>query len=218
MGGIKANIKTETPISGLYASGECSCLSLHGANRLGTNSTSECLVFGAVSGEEAARHALSTDFHELSEERLSAEEKRVADIAGGNGDERISVIRDEMKHIMYEKAWIYRRGDQLEAGLKEIKQLKDRFRNVRVGDKGKTFNTDLFDALQLQNMLDLAEVTVACALPRAESRGAHSRTDYPKRDDQNWLKHTLAYYTKDGPRLEYAPVTVTRWQPAARTY
>jgi len=218
MGGIKANIKAETPISGLYASGECSCLSLHGANRLGTNSTAECLVFGAVSGEEAAKHALSTSFHEFSQDKLMAEEKRVSDIAAGNGDERIAVIRDEMKHVMYEKAWIYRRGDQLQIAMKEIKQLKERFKNIKVEDKGKSFNTDLLNALQLQNMLDLAEVTVTCALPRNESRGAHSRTDYPKRDDQNWLKHTLAYYTKDGPRLEYIPVTITKWQPVARTY
>ncbi|HVP27060.1 MAG TPA: succinate dehydrogenase/fumarate reductase flavoprotein subunit [Candidatus Bathyarchaeia archaeon] len=218
MGGIKANIKAETPISGLYASGECSCLSLHGANRLGTNSTAECLVFGAVSGEEAAKHAMSTSFHELSQDKLTTEEKRVSDIAASNGNERMSVIRDEMKHVMYEKVWIYRRGDQLQTALKEVKQLKEKFKNIKVEDKEKPFNTDLLNALQLQNMLDLAEITVTCALPRNESRGAHSRTDFPKRDDQNWLKHTLAYYTKDGPRLEYIPVTITKWQPVARTY
>ena len=219
MGGIKANIKAETPIAGLYAAGECSCLSLHGANRLGTNSTAECLVFGAVAGEQAAKHALSASFHELPNEKLVGEEKRVFDgVLGSEGGERVSAIRDEMKHVMYEKAWIFRRGDQLETAIKEIRALRERFKHVKVEDKSKDFNTGLLGALQLDFMLELAEVTVVCALPRQESRGAHSRTDFPKRDDQNWLKHTLAYCTKDGPRLEYGPVTITRWQPAARTY
>jgi succinate dehydrogenase / fumarate reductase flavoprotein subunit len=219
MGGIKANIKTETPIAGLYAAGECSCLSLHGANRLGTNSTAECLVFGAVAGEEAAKHALSNSIKELSHEKLLAEEKRVFDgILGSEGDEKVSVIRDEMRHVMYEKVWIFRRGDQLESALKEIRALKERFKHIKVQDKGGPFNTGLVDALQLDFMLELAEVTIVSALPRTESRGAHSRIDYPKRDDVNWLKHTLAYYTKEGPRLEYIPVTITKWQPAARTY
>jgi succinate dehydrogenase / fumarate reductase flavoprotein subunit len=219
MGGIKANINTETPIAGLYAAGECSCLSLHGANRLGTNSTSECLVFGAVSGEHAAKYALKAGFHEFPQEKPAAEEKRVFNqILGSEGTEKVAMIRETMKHIMNEKAWIYRRGDQLETGLKEIRQLKQRFKNIKVEDKSRPFNTGMLNALQLDFMLDLAEVTIVCALPRAESRGAHSRTDYPKRDDQNWLKHTLAYCTKDGPRLEYAPVTVSRWPPVARTY
>jgi succinate dehydrogenase / fumarate reductase flavoprotein subunit len=219
MGGIQANIKTETPISGLYASGECSCLSLHGANRLGTNSTSECLVFGAVSGEEAAKHASKTGLHETPHEKLVAEEKRVFDeVLGSEGTESVAKIRDEMRHVMYEKAWIYRRGDQLESGLKEIKQLRQRYKRIRVQDKNRPFNTGMLNALQLDFMLDLAEITMISALPRTESRGAHSRTDYPKRDDQNWLKHTLAYSTEDGPKLQYSPVTITKWQPAARTY
>jgi succinate dehydrogenase / fumarate reductase flavoprotein subunit len=219
MGGIKANIRTETPISGLYAAGECSCLSIHGANRLGTNSTSECLVFGAVSGEEAAKHALKSGIQEIQREKLIAEEKRVFDgVLGSEGGESVSKIRDEMRHTMNEKAWIYRTGGQLESGLKEIRQLRQRFKKIRVKDKGRPFNTGMLNALQLDFMLDLAEVTFVGALPRNESRGAHSRTDYPKRDDENWLKHTLAYYRKDEPKLEYSPVTITRWPPAARTY
>jgi succinate dehydrogenase / fumarate reductase flavoprotein subunit len=218
MGGIKVNIKTETPISGLYAAGECSCISVHGANRLGTNSTADCLVFGEVAGEEAAKHALSTSLHEIPNERLLTEEKRVNELFSRNGTEKVSVIRDEMRRVMNEKAWIYRRGDQLESALKEIQELRKRFKNVKVEDKGSSFNTGLLNVLQLDFMLELAEVTVASAIPRTESRGAHSRTDYPKRDDQNWLKHTLAYYTEDGPRLEYIPVTITKWPPVARTY
>ena len=218
MGGIKANVKTETSIAGLYAAGECSCISVHGANRLGCNSTADCLVFGTVAGEEATKHASSSSLHEVPQQMLAAEENRIHEIISRNGNERVPAIRDEMRQIMDEKVWIYRNGPQLETALKEIRQLKSRFRNVKIEDKGKPFNTGLLETLQLDFMLDLAEVTIACALPRTESRGAHSRTDYPKRDDQNWLKHTLAYCTRDGPRLEYMPVAITKWPPVARTY
>ena len=219
MGGIHANIKTETPLSGFYAAGECSCLNVHGANRLGTNSTTDCLVFGTVAGEEAAKYALSNSFREIPREKILTEERRVFDeILGREGDERVSVIRDEMRRIMSEKMWVFRKGDELESALKELRNLKERFKNIRVEDKGRTFNTGLVAALQLDFTLDLAEVTIAGALPRTESRGAHSRPDYPKRDDENWLKHTLAYYTKEGPRLEYIPVTITKWPPAVRAY
>jgi succinate dehydrogenase / fumarate reductase flavoprotein subunit len=218
MGGIKVNIRAETSIAGLYAAGECSCVSIHGANRLGTNSTADCLVFGAVAGEEAAKHALSTSLREIPNDKLLAEENRISELIRKEGDERVPIIRDKMRRTMSEKVWIYRNGDQLESALSEIRALRTRFKNVRLEDKAQPFNTGLFNLLQLDFMLELAEVTVASALPRAESRGAHSRVDFPKRDDQNWLKHTLAYYTKDGPRLEYAPVTITKWQPAARTY
>ena len=219
MGGIHANIKTETPISGLYAAGECSCLNVHGANRLGTNSTADCLVFGAVAGEEAANHALSSSLRELPEQKILAEEKRVFDeILGSKGDEKIPVIRDEMRRIMSEKAWIFRKGDELESALKDLRGLKERFKRITIEDKGKAFNTGLVAALQLDFTLDLAEVTVAGALARTEFRGAHSRLDYAKRDDESWLKHTLAYCTRDGPRLDYIPVTITKWPPTARAY
>jgi len=219
MGGIKANVKAETPVAGLYAAGECSCISVHGANRLGTNSTAECLVFGAVAGEEAAKYAAKSTIREISKDKLSAEEKRVYDeILGSEGTERVPIIRDEMRRVMNENVWIYRRGDMLQSALKKISDLKQRFKRIKVEDKSKDFNTGFLNALQLDFMLDLAEVTIVSALPRTESRGAHSRLDYPKRDDQNWLKHTLAYYTKDGPRLEYIPVTITKWPPIARTY
>ncbi len=219
MGGIKANVKTETPIAGLYAAGECSCISVHGANRLGTNSTAECLVFGAVAGEEAAKQVSSKSFKEFPIEKLALEEKRIYDqILGREGDERVPVLRDKMRRVMNDKVWIFRTGDQLQSALKEIRELKQRFAHIKVEDKSSTFNTGLTSALQLDFMLDLAEVTIVSALARTESRGAHSRRDHPKRDDENWLKHTLAYYTKDGPRLEYIPVKITKWPPAARTY
>ncbi len=219
MGGIHANMRAETSVPGLYAAGECSCLNVHGANRLGTNSTSDCLVFGAVAGEEAARRALSCSFREIPHAKFLAEERRVFDgILGREGDERVPVIRNEMRRIMSEKVWVFRRGQKLEGALKEIRQLKERLNNLGVEDKGGPFNTGLVAALQVDFTLDLAEVTVASALARTEFRGAHSRLDYPKRDDENWLKHTLAYCTRDGPRLEYIPVTITRWPPAARAY
>jgi len=219
MGGIQASIKTATPVVGLYAAGECACLSLHGANRLGTNSTAECLVFGAVAGAEAARYALSAKLPRLSPERVVAEEQRVFQgIFGNEGPERVPAIRDEMRRLMHELAWVFRREAELKSALEAIKGLKERFKHTRVEDKSRSYNTDLVAALQLDFMLDLAEVTVTSAIARKESRGAHSRLDYPKRDDERWLKHTLAYYTKEGPRLEYLPVTITKWPPVARTY
>ncbi len=219
MGGIHANIRTETSVSGFYAAGECSCLNVHGANRLGTNSTSDCLVFGAVAGEEAVKHALSKDFKDIPQAKVLAEEKRVFDeILGSEGDELIPVIRDEMRHIMSENVWVFRKGAELENALKEIRKLKGRFQDIRIEDKDDAFNMRLMEALQLDFTLDLSEVTIASALARTESRGAHTRLDRPKRDDKNWLKHTLAYYTKEGPRLEYAHVTVTKWPPTARAY
>ena len=219
MGGINASIKAETSISGLYAVGECACMSLHGANRLGTNSTADCLVFGAIGGQEAAKHALSESLRELPKEQILTSEKRVFDtILGSEGDERVAAIRDDMRTIMNDNVWIFRTGDGLKSALKGIRELRERFGKVTVEDKSKQFNTGLIGALQLDFTLDLAEVTITSALARTESRGAHFRKDYSKRDDENWTKHTLAYCTKEGPKLEYAPVTITKWPPTARTY
>ena len=219
MGGIHVNIKTESPIAGLYAAGECSCISVHGANRLGTNSTADCLVFGAVSGEEAAKYALSKSFREIPKDKVLEEEKRIFDgILGKEGDEKVPAIRDEMRKIMNDKVWIFRTGEELQEALKEIRKLRKRFENIRVEDKGGAFNMGLIEVLQLDFTLELAEATVVSALARTESRGAHYRLDYPKRDDKNWLKHTLAYYTREGPRLEYIPVTITKWTPTERKY
>jgi len=219
MGGIQASIKTATPVVGLYAAGECACLSLHGANRLGTNSTAECLVFGAVAGKEAAQYVLASKLYAISRDAIESEERRIFDgIFGNEGPERVPAIREEMRRLMHEQVWVFRREAELKSALEAIKRLKERFKHIRVEDKSRSYNTDLVAALQLDFMLDLAEVTVTSAIARKESRGAHSRLDYPKRDDESWLKHTLAYYTKKGPRLEYLPVTITKWPPVARTY
>jgi succinate dehydrogenase / fumarate reductase flavoprotein subunit len=220
MGGIKVNVKTETQIAGLYAAGECSCISIHGANRLGGNSTADCLVFGAIAGQEAAKYALSSSFRPFPREMILKEETRIYDEILGkeSGDERVAVIRDEMRRLMNENVWLFRHEDGLKDALRGIRELKHRFRNVRIEDKTKVFNTELVEALQLDFMLDLAEVTTTCALARTESRGAHYRVDYPKRDDKNWLKHTVTHYTKDKPRLEYISVTITKWLPVERKY
>ena len=137
---------------------------------------------------------------------------------GNEGDERISAIRDDLRQIMSGEAWVFRTGEELKSGLKGLRTLKERFKNIVVEDKDKQFNTGLVGALQLDFTLDLSEATIAGALARTESRGAHTRVDYPKRDDENWLKHTLTYYTEEGPRLEYIPVTITKWPPTARAY
>jgi len=219
MGGIHVNIKTETPLAGLYAAGECSCLSVHGANRLGGNSTTDCLVFGRVAGEEAAKYALKNGFKNIPQQKVLEEEKRVYDgIFGSEGGEKVSAIRDALRKTMNQHVWIFRTEEGLKTALKEIRQLKEKFKNIKVEDKGKTFNTQLVEALQLDFMLELAEVTVVCALARTESRGAHARLDYPERDDERWLVHTLAHRTVDGPKLSYIPVTITKWQPTARKY
>jgi len=219
MGGIHANIDTATSASGLYVAGECACLNVHGANRLGTNSTSDCLVFGSVAGQVAAKHALSHDLRELPRDKILAEEKRVfEEILGCEGDEKVPFLRDEMRRHMKKKVWIFRRDAELQSALREMRQLKKRFKNIRIEDEGKSFNTGLVEALQFDFTLDLAETTIVSAIARTESRGAHSRLDYTKRDDKNWLKHTLAHYSKDGPKLEYIPVTITKWPPSARAY
>jgi succinate dehydrogenase / fumarate reductase flavoprotein subunit len=219
MGGIRANIKTETPLPHLFAAGECSCLSLHGANRLGSNSTAECLVFGAVAGEEAAKLALKSEFPDLPKDKLAKEEKRVFDqILGNEGGERVSEIRTQMMNVMNEKVWIFRDEKGLTEAVREIRVLREKFKRAKVEDSSRVFNLGLINALELDCMLELAEVTALSALNRKESRGAHSRLDYPKRDDVNWLKHTLVYYTVDGPRIDYAPVTITKWQPVERKY
>jgi len=219
MGGIRVNITTATPLPYLFAAGECSCLSLHGANRLGTNSTAECLVFGGVAGEEAAKLALKSEFPDLPKEKLVEEEKRVFDqILGKEGGERISDIRTQMMNVMNEKVWIFRDEKGLTEAVREVRALKEKFKRAKVEDSSRVFNLVLVNALELGCMLELAEVTALSALNRKESRGAHFRVDYPQRDDANWLKHTLVYYTVDGPQIDYAPVTITKWQPTERKY
>lgn len=219
MGGIHTNMRCETMIKGFFAAGECACVSIHGANRLGSNSTAECLVFGRVAGEVAAEYVLTAKDGRIPNEFMKKEESRIYDeILGKNGDESPYEIKSELNNTMDNKMWIFREENGLKEAVRKIKELKERYRNVEINDKSRRFNTDLMMAIEIGYMLDLAEVVAIGALKRTESRGAHYRLDYPERDDENWLKHTIAYYTPDGPRFEYVPVTITRWEPVERTY
>ncbi|MDI9645495.1 MAG: succinate dehydrogenase/fumarate reductase flavoprotein subunit [Archaeoglobales archaeon] len=219
MGGIHTNIKTETPVAGLYAAGECACVSIHGANRLGSNSTIECLVFGNVAGNMAAEYALRNGRMKITSEEIAIEEKRIYDsILGKSGDENPYQIKKELNETMDKNVWIFRTESELKDAVAKIKELKERYKDVEINDTRKGFNTDLLSTMEIGYMLDLAEVVAIAALKRTESRGAHYRLDYPKRDDVNWLKHSMAYYTPDGPRFEYIPVTITKWQPVERKY
>ena len=220
MGGVHTDIDGATPIEGIWAAGEAGCVSLHGANRLGTNSTAECLVWGKITGDRVARYASSQKtFPQLPQEAaLQEEEARVFCRFRDDAKENAYTLRRELQKIMDSQVAVFRTGSGLEAALSKIRELKQRVPDIRVRDRGRIYNTDLLSALEAENLLDLAEVIVAGALARTESRGAHSRRDFPKRDDGNWLKHTLAHYTSTGPRLDYIPVTITMWQPVERKY
>ena len=219
MGGIHTNVRCETPVKGLFAAGECACVSIHGANRLGTNSTAECLVFGRVAGEMAAKYALDSTQPEMPPTFTKEEETRIFDkMLGKSGDENPYQIKKELNEIMDKNLWIFREESGIKEAVKKIRELKERYRNVEIMDSSRKFNTDLISTFEVGYMLDLAEVVAMGALLRTESRGAHYRLDYPERDDENWLKHTLAFYTPEGPRFEYIPVTITRWEPVERKY
>ncbi len=223
MGGVHTDLNGATPLDGLYAAGEAACVSINGANRLGSNSLAELLVFGARAGRNAATFASSQPAP--AQRRLLAqaldEETRLEDqfLRKTGGTERIATIREEMQKTMEECAGIYRSGPQLERGANKLRELQERFRDIRIDDHTRPFNTELTTALELSYMLDVAESMVQCALHRTESRGAHQRTDFPGRDDQKFLAHSLVKRTADGtPAVSYAPVTITRWPPAERVY
>jgi succinate dehydrogenase / fumarate reductase flavoprotein subunit len=220
MGGVHADIDGATPVEGIWAAGEAACLSLHGANRLGSNSTAECLVWGRITGGKATEHASKQKtFPMLSEEAiLKGEEAKVFGKFKPDAKESAYALRRELQRVMDSEVGVYRTGPGLEAARSKIKELKQRVPDVQVRDRGRIYNTDLLSALEIDNLLDLAEVVVLGALARTESRGAHARRDFPKRDDVNWLKHTLACFTPTGPRMEYIPVNITAWQPVERKY
>ncbi len=222
MGGIHTDIHGATPLPGLYAAGEAACVSINGANRLGSNSLTECLVFGARAGKAAAAFASQQGEPGLSiltqaqDEYRRLEETFLRKTGGGEG---ISTLRTEMQKIMEESAGIYRAGTVLQQAAQNLRTLQERFHEVSLEDHSYTFNTELTAALELSYMLDVAEAIVHSALQRRESRGSHQRTDYPQRDDHTFLAHSLACRTEDGsPRIEYMPVTITRWPPGQRVY
>jgi fumarate reductase flavoprotein subunit len=222
MGGIDTDATGKTKLQGLYAAGETACVSINGANRLGSNSLTECLVFGARAGRAAAQHA-TTQPHPSSQSlsQLANDEQRRLDqhfLRKSGGTERIATVRDQMHRAMDEGAGIYRNEEEMKKTCQTLRQLRERFSNITIEDKGSVFNTQILAALELDFMLDVAEAVAQSALNRKESRGSHTRTDFPKRDDENFLRHSLACRTPQGPRIEYLPVTITRWQPEERKY
>jgi succinate dehydrogenase / fumarate reductase flavoprotein subunit len=207
-------------VVGFYVAGECSCISVHGANRLGTNSLLEALVFGRRAGKKMREDVPGLQLSGVDEQReIAAVEKEIEALYQGAGTEDLDAIREELKQTMTLKAGVYRDAAGLEPAQAKIKQLRQRFSKLRVRDKGKAFNINLLETLALSNMLEFSELIVDGALARQESRGAHFRNDFPKRDDNNWLKHTLAFRTADGGhQLRYKPVKITKYQPEERKY
>lgn len=226
MGGVPTDIDCRvvtddrnTILPGLYAAGETACVSVHGANRLGTNSLLDLVVFGRRAGLAMARYCEETDLGPLPADPLDHTEERFGRLLGNEGGERAQTLREEMQDTMMDGVGVFRVEEGMQQAVDKIRELQQRYQNVTVMDKGKRFNQDLLEAWELGNLLDLAEVTAVSALARKESRGAHSREDFLERNDEEWLKHTLAYRQDDGTvELRYKPVTITRFQPKERVY
>lgn len=228
MGGIPANIRTEvikgadgSVVKGLYSAGEASCLSLHGANRLGTNSLQDAATFGRIAGEVMSEFVKSTGFEALPENPTDNAKAKIAAVMEGDGKERHAVLREELQDAMTKLCGIYRNEEDLLKMKSLIKDLQARFKKVTIDDKGMAYNLDLFEAFEVGNLLDFSEVMVEGALARQESRGAHFRSDFPKRDDEKWLKHTLAWKTEDGVKLDHTKdvvIYMDRYPPQERKY
>lgn len=211
MGGVKTNAWGETDLPGLFAAGECACVSVHGANRLGGNSLLETIVFGRRAGTRAAEAIRDYDLQPVPEEVLKGEEQRLKTLLINPGPERAWQIRDDLGKTMSLNLGIFRTKQSMQEALGTIQALKVRAQRMCVQDKGQIFNTDLIQALELQCLLDIADTIVVSALGREESRGAHYRADFPTRNDSAWLRHTVSHHQADGPRLSYVPVTITRF-------
>jgi succinate dehydrogenase / fumarate reductase flavoprotein subunit len=225
MGGIPTNKfgevvidENNTVLPGLYAAGEVACVSVHGANRLGTNSLLDLLVFGKYSGIKAAQFANSTQFQTLPSNPTDFTHQQFDALLNNDGKEQAADIATEMQSVMNDYVGVFRTEEGMLSAKDKIQELKDRFKHVKVDDRGKTFNTELLNTWELGNLLDLAEVTTVSAIARKESRGAHARDDFTKRDDNDWLKHTLAWQRDDEVELRYKPVVFTKFQPKERVY
>jgi len=225
MGGIPTNKYGEvvldaenTVMPGFYAAGEVACVSVHGANRLGTNSLLDLITFGKHAGLRAAEFTQGAAFQPLPADPTEFSRQQFDRLFASQGQERLSDLAREMKRVMFDHVGIFRTDAGMQQALAKVRELKERFKNVRVEDHGKVFNTNLINTWELGNLLDLAEIVTVCAINRTESRGAHSRDDFPKRDDVNWLKHTLTW-VKDGEiKIDYKPVVLTKYQPKERVY
>ena len=224
MGGVPTDLDGRVigldgrPVPGLYAAGECACVSVHGANRLGCNSLLDLLVYGRRAGLSIAHDINDLTLEDVTSEAGDEVQARIADIISRAGGERANGIRAAMQETMMQNCSVYRTEKELAKALDDIKNLKERYRSVTVDDRSRRFNTDLIEALELGSLLTLAETILVSARARTESRGAHFREDYPDRDDENWLRHTLAHQDGQAPELAYKPVTITRFQPKPRTY
>jgi succinate dehydrogenase / fumarate reductase flavoprotein subunit len=225
MGGIPTDVHgrvvrdgQDTIVEGLYAAGECACVSVHGANRLGTNSLLDLVVFGRRAGQHIGDYVKQVDAPRLDASAAEPARAWMARLTEGTSQHHGGHISDEMQTVMMEKVGIYRNDADMQAALDEVQQLRERYKAVRVQDTGKRFNTDLLELIELGNLLDLSLITAASALNRKESRGAHSREDFPERDDDQWLKHTLAYLEGNTVRIDYKPVDISIWEPKPRTY
>jgi succinate dehydrogenase / fumarate reductase, flavoprotein subunit len=224
MGGIPTNKFGEVldekgdVYPGLYAAGEVACVSVHGANRLGTNSLLDLVVFGKYSGLRAAEYAGQSDFPSLPADPTEYTRQQFDQLRKGDGKENIIDIANDMKKVMFDDVGVFRTEEGMQRALDKLAELRERFKHIRVQDTGKIFNTDLLNAWELANLLELAEVVTLSALNRKESRGGHAREDYPDRDDKNWLKHTLAWKRGEKIEIGYKPVTITKYQPKERVY
>lgn len=220
MGGIHTNIDGATELNGLWAAGEAACNSIHGANRLGANSTAECLVWGRITGQLAAKHALNNvnKAFTVSEQQIIEEEKRIYDgIFRGSGQVNPYEVRKKLTDLMDDKAYVFRSEQGLSEGLKELRKLRA-LAWSHVDDRAREYNTNFINVMETDSMLRISEVILIGALNRCESRGAHARIDYPIRDDRNFLKHTLVYYDRREPKLSWHPVSFTRYAPVERKY
>jgi succinate dehydrogenase / fumarate reductase flavoprotein subunit len=226
MGGIAADVAGRVmvssdgrPLPGLYAAGECACVSVHGANRLGCNSLLDLLVFGRRTGSEMRRFIHAIGFVQLPRNPEKAVAEKISSLMDNEGEEKSGPIRAEMQAVMMDKVSVFRSQEGLVQALRKIRDLRERYNSISIQDKGTCFNRDLLEALELGHMLELAEVITLGALNREESRGAHYREDFPERNDDKWLVHTMVHRSSDnGPQISYKPVTITRFPPQERTY
>jgi fumarate reductase flavoprotein subunit len=222
MGGVHTDIHGATDLAGLFAAGEVACVSINGANRLGSNSLPELLVFGARAGRAAAEYASAAAPPGRAVAAQGDDERRRLDrdlLGRDGGRDTLSAIRSQMQQILEDAAGIYRDGDTLSKAADTLRELQSRSASAVIEDASHTFNTQRIAALELSAMLDIAECIVHSALRREESRGAHQRTDFPARDDQRFLAHSLVHHEPNGsPRVTYLPVTITRWPPGERVY